>query len=105
MNEKKYECKRCFYKCIQLNDMKKHLNKKNKCIRTIVSFDYKDEDIYDLSLIKIEKVIEKIIDNFEHDCLFCNKKFLTKSFRNKKSLQQKISNKILSNPFAFIKFQ
>ena len=83
MNEKKYECKRCFYKCIQLNDMKKHLNKKNKCIRTIESFDYKDEDIYDLSLIKIEKVIDKINDNFEYDCLYCNKKFLTKSNLNR----------------------
>ena len=33
MENKNYECKRCFYNCNQLNDMKKHLNKKIKCYK------------------------------------------------------------------------
>ena len=28
-NNSYYECKRCFYKSYQKNDMKKHLDKKN----------------------------------------------------------------------------
>ena len=32
------ECKRCFYKCNKLCNMKKHLDKKNLCSRTFESF-------------------------------------------------------------------
>ena len=38
--------------------MKKHLNKKTKCIRNLKSFNIKNEDLYDLSLIK--KIKDKI---------------------------------------------
>ena len=45
-----YECKRCFYNCYQKTDMTRHINKKKKCERILKSFDYKDEDITELSL-------------------------------------------------------
>ena len=52
MENKNYECKRCFYNCNQLNDMKKHLNKKIKCIRKLESFNYNDDELYNLLLTK-----------------------------------------------------
>lgn len=48
--------------------MKKHLDKKNLCIRTIKSYNYKDEDLYNLSLNRI-----KCTNNF--NCKTCNKNF------------------------------
>ena len=50
-----YECKRCFYKCYQRNDMIKHLNRKKICIRVIDSYNYQDNDLYDISLIRVNK--------------------------------------------------
>jgi hypothetical protein len=52
--------------------MKKHLDKKNYCIRNIESYKYKDEDLYDLSLQRI-----KNNDNFF--CNTCNKNFASTS--------------------------
>ena len=53
--------------------MKKHLDKKNLCIRTIESYKYKDEDLYDLSLIRIKNLHNNFI------CAKCNKSFSNKS--------------------------
>ena len=61
-----YECKRCFYKCYQRNDMLKHLNRKKICIRTIDSYNYQDNDLYNMSLIRINKTINKSINNLEN---------------------------------------
>ena len=60
-----YECKRCFYKCYQRNDMLKHLNRKKICIRVIDSYNYQDNDLYDMSLIRVNKNINSI-NNLEH---------------------------------------
>ena len=98
-----YECKRCFYKCYQLNDMKKHLNKKIICTRTIESFKFEgsDKDLYLLSLIRIKnkEVIQKDdtediectesiegtegTSNSKYTCETCNKIFTTKSNLNR----------------------
>ena len=95
-----YECRRCFYKCYQLNDMKKHLNKKIICTRTIESFkfDGSDKDLYLLSLIRIKhkEVIQKDdtkntkdiectedTSNSKYNCETCNKIFTTKSNLNR----------------------
>jgi hypothetical protein len=74
MESKNYECKRCFYECKQLNDMKKHLNKKIKCIRAVESFKYNDNELYNNSLIK-----NIIIDEIRYKCNNCDKKFTTSS--------------------------
>ena len=70
-----FECKRCFYKCYQKNDMVKHLNKKNLCDRSINSFNVKDEEIKELSLKRIKSNNENTDDK---KCLNCNKIFSTK---------------------------
>lgn len=74
MESKNYECKRCFYECKQLNDMKKHLNKKIKCVRALESFKYNDNELYNNSLIK-----NIITDKIRYKCNNCDKKFTTSS--------------------------
>lgn len=69
-----YECKRCFYKTQLKKDMKKHLNKVNKCDRTIDSYEYKDEDLEKLSLTLNNSVYKKD-NNSNETCSFCNKTF------------------------------
>lgn len=99
-----YECKRCEHRTKQKNEMFRHLNRKKKCVRTINSYKYDDNEINELSLIKIldditecelenktskEKSINeinKIIIKDEHNneikkiylCDNCNKKFTRK---------------------------
>lgn len=101
-NNSYYECKRCFYKSYQKNDMKKHLDKKNLCIRTIKSYNYKDEDLYSLSLNRIKRT-----NNFT--CTSCNKNFsnnnnlkrhieksCTKSNSNENLILQEIPSEIIN---------
>jgi hypothetical protein len=67
-----YECKRCYYKFYQKNDIIRHLNKKKICIRILESFEnYKNEnenELYELSLIRIKNT-KNIF------CTYCNKSF------------------------------
>ena len=69
MEDKKsyYECKRCFYICYQKNTMKKHLEKVKTCDRKLDSYKYKDDELYDLSLIRINS------KNKNTQCEICNK--------------------------------
>jgi hypothetical protein len=56
-----YQCHRCFYVSKNRKDMKKHLNRKNKCLRTIDSYNF-DEDLldeYSLKKINEDQVITK----------------------------------------------
>ena len=69
-----YECKRCFYKCYQKNDMTKHMNRKILCDRVIDSFNYKDEDLTNLSLTRIQN---EFIEN-KNLCNYCSKTFSSK---------------------------
>ena len=69
INNSYYECKRCFHKFYQKNDMKKHLEKKNLCERKVESYKYNNEDLYNLSLERNYNT-EK-----EHICKGCNKNF------------------------------
>ena len=71
-----YECKRCSYKCKQSCDMKKHLNKINKCVRNASSYKYEEEELYNLSL---QKHISDYNDNDKNfKCDKCKKIFSTK---------------------------
>jgi len=65
-----YECKRCFYKCNQKNDMKRHINKKNICERNSESYKYNESELKDLSLTRIYPELES-----NYKCNFCNKIF------------------------------
>jgi len=50
-----YECLRCKYLTSRKINMKKHLDKISKCIKSIDSIGYTDEQLYNLSLIKVDK--------------------------------------------------
>ena len=69
INNSYYECKRCFHKFYQKNDMKKHLEKKNLCERKVESYKYNNEDLHNLSLERNYNT-EKT-----HICNSCNKNF------------------------------
>jgi len=64
-----YECKRCFFKAYQKNTMKKHLEKIKSCSRTFESYKYSDNELYDLSLIRIYD------KNKDTICNICSKNF------------------------------
>lgn len=70
-----YKCKKCNYKCNQRTGMIRHLDKKNKCIKNIVSYKYSDEELYNMSLVLIKNDNEYDLDLF---CCHCNKYFSTK---------------------------
>jgi hypothetical protein len=66
--------------------MKKHLNKKTLCERTIDSFKYSinEKDLYNLSLLKnIKKKEENSEFNSKFDCEKCKKQFANKSNLNR----------------------
>ena len=75
--------------------MVKHLDKKNLCLRTFESFKYKDEDLYDLSLVRIKNkfICVKCEKNF------CNnntlKRHIEKSCKNKEIDSKKQESDIL----------
>lgn len=90
-----YECKRCLYKCYQLIDMKKHLNKKYICKREFKSYDYDEDKLIELSLIRHYNYKKKI-DNV---CKNCDKIFLNSSNLNRhiKSYCKKTKNNHINN--------
>lgn len=90
-----YKCHRCFYLTNNKKDMKKHLVRKTKCKRVLESYIYKDEDIEELSLIKlnIDKNNNELLIQIDNDkssylndikknnikqCKYCNKIFYRK---------------------------
>ena len=49
-----YQCLRCNYQTTKSHIIKSHLNKKNKCLKTNMdSLKYSDNEIYELSSIKV----------------------------------------------------
>ena len=66
INKSYYECKRCFYKCYQLIDMKKHLNKKIICKRELKSYDYDEDKLSELSLIRHYNITKNDYENIAY---------------------------------------
>lgn len=54
-----YQCKRCNHKSNQKVEIRRHLDRKFKCSKNIDIFNYNDDILYELSLIK-----HKINDDF-----------------------------------------
>jgi hypothetical protein len=101
-----YQCHRCFYYCKNKKDMKKHLGRKNECVRNVDSYYYSDVQIQELSfknkqekdLIYVETKDETdlVDDKWEYSensfnqlvlsykknnkkiCCFCKKEFFRK---------------------------
>lgn len=106
MENNNYECKRCSYQCYQLNDMKKHLNKKIKCLRNVESYNYKDDELIKLSLIR--KNNDRMMKENNFYCTGCQKNFCTKSnlirhvksfCKNKDNINQNNNQNIKNNDF------
>lgn len=65
-----YECNRCLYKTKYKNDMRRHLNNKNKCKN--LTFSLKSfEELYNSSLIKRNNT-EENNNEFQHDSIEVN---------------------------------
>jgi len=84
-----YECKRCFHKFSQKNDISRHLNRKKECNRALLSYqlydDYDSEALTELSFIKIKN---------EKKDIYCD--YCQKSFCNIKSLDKHLDGKCKS---------
>ena len=46
-----YTCKKCLHKTNNYNDLKRHLTKKNQCIKNLDTFSYSDDQLIILSLL------------------------------------------------------
>jgi len=78
MSQDNYQCLRCFYTTNKSSTMKSHINRKKKCDKHVDSLkyiNYTDEEIIELSIIKISKR-----NNFKCDA--CNEGYATESFLN-----------------------
>ena len=83
-----YQCKRCSYISKQKIDMKRHLDRKNKCINTnkeeIDDFEFNEESLVKHYIKDELKPIIKLDNEIkEHKCILCNKIFNNKSNLNK----------------------
>lgn len=52
-----YQCQRCFFETKQRTGILRHLERKNKCVKTFSSYKYNDEQLYHMSLIMRKKII------------------------------------------------
>ncbi len=88
-----YECYRCLYRSTNLSDIKKHLERKKKCEKKNENCDIDNKELYEKSIKKIYKNEKIIIKKFEEEkinninyeegqCIYCKKKFLSKSNLN-----------------------
>ena len=83
------ECKRCSHRFSKKSDMLRHLDKKNLCVRNVESYKYNDEDLNNLSLIRIyTKNIKNTI------CSTCNKDFSCSSSLKRHSKKCSISSNL-----------
>jgi hypothetical protein len=62
-----YLCRRCFYKTNQKSDIRRHLNRQKKCEKNVQSLFISDEELNELSLIKLKAETAKI-DLIAHKC-------------------------------------
>ena len=68
-----YECKRCFHRTKQKIEMKRHLERKNKCIiKNVKNLKYNEKELYDMSLEKnneINNILDEV-NTFENSNTF-----------------------------------
>jgi hypothetical protein len=73
--EKYFECKRCFYKTYRKSDIIAHFNRVKKCERKDESYKYNEDEIYNLSMIRNDKINNS--NETDNKCKNCNKCFST----------------------------
>jgi len=82
-----YECMRCKYSTPRKINMKKHFDKLIKCHKSDDAIGFTDDQLYELSLTKVDKrnKIEIDEENKDNICKYCNNKY-----KNKFSLKRHI---------------
>lgn len=103
-----YQCRRCKFTSKFKNDIRRHLNRKIKCGKDLDAYNYTDDELYKLSLIKI--VIKEEEDKIKLTCIYCNKIYSRLDSLNRHKLICKkidstsdLLNTIIQNENVFIK--
>ena len=69
-----YECKRCKFTSKFKNDIRRHLDRKIKCGKDLDAYNYSDQELYKLSLIKkVIKEEEQEENKIKLTCIQCKK--------------------------------
>lgn len=88
-----YECKRCKFKSKFKNDIRRHLDRKIKCGKDLDAYNYNDQELYKLSLVKI--VIKEEEDKIKLTCIDCKKVYSRLDSLNRhKLICKKINNQL-----------
>ena len=92
-----YECKRCKFRSKFKNDIRRHLDRKIKCGKDLDAYNYSDQELYKLSLIRV--VIKEKEDKIKLTCIYCKKIYSRLDSLNRhKLICKKINNELdLSN--------
>ena len=100
MSDNFYECIRCKFITSRKSSMKDHLNRKNKCPKTLDSLQYNDEECDVISLIKkCDRKKSKFKCNFCYKS-YCNNYVLEKHIKN---YCKKKDEKIIINDYDITK--
>jgi hypothetical protein len=90
-----YECKRCKFRSKFKNDIRRHLDRKIKCGKDLDAYDYNDQELYKLSLIRI--VVKTEEDKTKLTCIHCKKIYSRLDSLNRHKLICKKANNELDS--------
>jgi hypothetical protein len=90
-----YECKRCKFRSKFKNDIRRHLDRKIKCGKDLDAYDYNDQELYKLSLIRI--VVKNEEDKTKLTCIHCKKIYSRLDSLNRHKLICKKANNELDS--------
>jgi hypothetical protein len=90
-----YECKRCKFRSKFKNDIRRHLDRKIKCGKDLDAYNYNDQELYKLSLVKI--VIKEEEDKIKLTCIHCKKIYSRLDSLNRHKLICKKTNNELTS--------
>ena len=86
-----YECKRCKFRSKFKNDIRRHLDRKIKCGKDLDAYNYSDQELYKLSLIRI--LIKEKEDKINLTCIHCKKVYSRLDSLNRhKLICKKVNN-------------
>jgi triacylglycerol esterase/lipase EstA (alpha/beta hydrolase family) len=115
VDENLYQCLRCFYTTNKSSTMKSHINRKKRCNKHVDSLKYSDEEILELSVIKIckrdkykceickEKYATQLLLN-EHKSTYCIKKSSEPNIVNITNITNNITNNIINISIPIVPF-
>lgn len=88
-----YECKRCKFRSKFKNDIRRHLDRKIKCGKDLDAYNYNDQELYKLSLIRI--VVKNEEDKIKLTCIHCKKVYSRLDSLNRhKLICKKVNNEL-----------